>query len=194
MEGMGSVTHSCSALLPAWPIPTCRMATWDQRQKLIHGSSTETKVLNKCEMLSWWLNTKNRQIQLKEDILSVTSSSLLPLRDQYKTRGKNNIRGKKNPHTSDKSWYGKNYEDGLTLEAGITYFPGNWEVMRTCYRYQHLPVDTQITMARTSWPGVKMKTCSAIPVFNNIFNRFTFLPEEFVDGDEETWARIDFQT
>lgn len=46
-EGMGSVTHSCSAVLPPWPIPTCRMAARDQRQKLIHGSSTETKILKK---------------------------------------------------------------------------------------------------------------------------------------------------
>lgn len=142
-------------------------------------------------------------------------TSLLPSRDQCKTRGREKNGNKKqktnqptNKNTSDKFWSGENAEGGSTLELGITYCPENWEGMRTYCRWQLLPVDAQITMARTSRRGVKEKTFPAIPKFsfswtllrpmphmcNNILNRSAFLPKELMDKDEETWARIAFQT
>lgn len=71
-----------------------------ESETLTGSSSPDTKISNKPKMLLRWPATKKQHIQLKKGILSVGSFSLLPSRDQCKTKGREKMapKKKKKPH------------------------------------------------------------------------------------------------
>lgn len=85
---------------------------------------------------------KSTQSSRKELCLS----SLIPPRGQYKTRGgKKTVPGKKNKKLLISFDMGKMLKVDPHWSQALHIFPGNWEGVRTCCRYQHLPIDTEIT-------------------------------------------------
>lgn len=161
--------------LPFSPVPS-RACTHTQvsssqqpeDQKRLHVEAvltlrSQTSLRCYCDDLPRKSNTYNSR---KEFYL--WAFSLLPSRDQCKTKGREKMapKKKKNP-TSEEFWSGENAEGGFTLELGITYCPETREGIRTCCRWQLLPTDAQITMSR-------MRRCEAIEETFPASRKFSF--------------------